>query len=224
MTVTASINRFLLTSFVSLTSICASATPILVDFADVSVDVIWNENFVSQGVSFSPNCHQHISILQAAPSPIPGSVPSAGGNWLGFDPSGCDTINNENYLGPAGVGLAGKMFVSLADHGQFDLSSFDFVRYDSGPQGLVVESSRGGYFSFTGATSYDHFAFADAAWTGLDWLVFSQPYTATYSGFDNLVLERNVVPEPSSTAAWIALLAALMTCRYVHFRHLRFIP
>ncbi|WP_147373828.1 hypothetical protein [Massilia cavernae] len=74
-------------------SLCGSgvnATPLVVDFNGLAPAAIpMNGNFVSQGIAFSPNCHQHIATTQSAPSPSIGEVPAWGGQWLGFDPSGC---------------------------------------------------------------------------------------------------------------------------------------
>jgi hypothetical protein len=200
--------------------IYAASAPILADFEDAAADpsiAFMTNNFVLQGVSFSPNCHAHIATMQANPDPfsIFDSIPAAGGKWLGFDPSGCEAIHNDSYSGPAGVGREGKIFVSLAGGGQFDLMSFDFVRYSAGPDGLQVQSSRGGDFTFFGAHSYQNFSFAGPEWSNLEWVVFSQEFSATFSGFDNLVLNADVarVPEPGSSAAWLALIVALRAAR-----------
>jgi hypothetical protein len=130
--------------------------------------------------------------------PAPGAftnIPSTGGQWLGFDPSGCDHSFNSNYLGPAGIGLEGKMFVSLVSGHQFDLTSSDFVGSDGGANGYLVQSSRGGYFSFSNVDNYHTLAFNEHEWSDLDWVVFSAPLTGVFSGFDNLVLEPTV-PAP----------------------------
>ena len=196
-----------------------NAAPVLVDFNDLAAPSpgFSTHNFVSHGVSFSPNCHQHVMDMYADPgAPNDALLPSPGGTWLGFDSSGCPAnYVNDDYLGPADIGRDGKMFVSMENGSQFDLLSFDFVRWMEGPYSLLVQSSRGGSFTFQTGTSYTGFAFSEPAWRDLEWIVFSEDYSAAYSGIDNLLIDAAVaqIPEPLPGAAWAALIAALCAFR-----------
>lgn len=198
------------------TTAFAHAAPIVVDFTTLPDGLgLSTQNFVSKGVVFSPSCHMHIPNHEAGGEYV--DVPASGGNWLGFDSSGCDTYFNDDYLG-SDIGSPGKMFLALVSGQTFNLLSFDFVRLsESGPGLMNIYSSRGGYFPLRKYDGYGYanYSFSGDAWSNLEWVVFSNEGLGAPSGFDNLTLERVVgqVPEPGSSAAWLALLGAMFVLR-----------
>lgn len=198
----------------------AYANPILEDFTSLEVQS-YTDNFVSKGVSYSVNCHHHLST-----ETYPGSTST--GQWLGFDPSGCVNrydekdfvrLYNDRYLGPDDIGLEAKLFVSLANHRTFDLLSFDFIYGDGGATRMDIHSSKGGELSldhsWNGPSDPRGLILEGEEWKGVDWIMFSQEYSSSFSGIDNLLLNRTNgrVPEPGTSTVWVAMLGAALIAR-----------
>jgi hypothetical protein len=176
-------------------------------------------NFSTDHFSFSPACHfDWEAVADGAPAPY--------GHWLGFDTSGCYDPSagspggnigyNTNYLGPGGPTLLqSKLFVQQEFGFQFTLESFIFATIASDSGGLVVRSSKGGFFS-TGYPdgNFAQHNFSGAEWTDVNWLEFTSIAPGAPVGFDKLVLSSSAIPEPGALhLALLACAAAGLSCR-----------
>jgi hypothetical protein len=187
----------------------ASANLVTVTFDGMPAASSSND-FSTDGVTFSPSCHYdrqaHVN-----------GRPDLTTNWLGFDPGASCTGAGQNaaYLGAGKAGNSvANLYVALDGGGTFDMKSFNFMSIDPDSFGFTLTSSKGGIgnYSYSGGigTLYD---FSGADWSGLDWLIFSTGFIGAPVGFDNLTLDVNSVPEPTSTALFGLALTAMAIVR-----------
>ncbi|MES2257166.1 MAG: hypothetical protein V4724_01540 [Pseudomonadota bacterium] len=184
----------------------ASAVPVTIDFDDqpVGSSIV---DLTSNNFTFSPSCHYDLEDRTDGGATVISK-------WIGFDFSGCYDGSavgyNHDYIGPAGVGSGGRLYVAPAIAGHvFDLTSFDFVTIDPNSNGFHLKSSNGGdgTYDWSGG-NLTHYDFSGPQWTNLAWLVFSSSAGAP-AGFDNLALDVREVDEPGSLAIFLLCLLAL---------------
>jgi hypothetical protein len=169
-----------------------------------------SSDFSTDGVTFSPSCHYD---LQAHVN----GRPDLTTNWLGFDPGASCTGAGQNaaYLGAGKAGNSvANLYVALDGGGTFDMKSFNFMSIDPDSFGFTLTSSKGGIgnYSYAGGIG-TLYGFSGADWSGLDWLIFSTGSIGAPVGFDNLTLDVNSVPEPTSTALFGLALTAMAIVR-----------
>lgn len=182
----------------------AMAGSITVTFDEIGLPLPdHRSNFVTQGVRFSPSCHQHIDDAGIEFGP-----PAPFGKYLSWDQSGC-YVNpnpnignsfNTNYLGPSGwESDIAKMYVELESRDLFSLESLIFASRVNGGK-YSVTSSKGGFRIIDGADGvFTTRSFAGDEWADVRWLEFVRIAGSDIPwGFDNLALTSNAVPEPSS--------------------------
>lgn len=184
----------LLVSTIAIAATYAHATPIVVDFDDLSVGSYYM-NVTSNGFRLSPSCH--IDVFQK------GGQTS---NSIGWDRSGClDGGSNPDYLGHAPTNRAA---IYVDSFGQ----PFDFVRLSITPdyfsEGFSLTSSKGGMLALGSPVAGD-IAMSGSDWIGILWmeLTYGDPGEPV-AQLDSLTFKR--VPEPGTIwlvgAAGFALL------------------
>lgn len=161
----------------------ASATTMTLDYESIPVGPIHSTNQASQGFQISPNCH--FDILAGPP----------GTQSMGYDESGCVTGGgyNAGYLGPNPD--AGNVFIDLFG------GIFDFVSFEHQGEPGSVRSSAGGLLAFGPSVAFNTTLLAGAAWTGINWIEFSEECPGTpCTLIDNVTFqtERLQVPTPAT--------------------------
>lgn len=178
----------------------ATAAPLTIDFDELALGGESNRNFESGGFRFSPDCHVDIVANRLA-------MTSTG---IGWDSSGCGTLNNADYLG-AGTGITGGVLYIDNAGSPFSLLSIREMAYDSYPRATAgtFYSSKGGVLSLNtpaGVTygSLWDYNFVGDAWTNVDWIVATNGGGGPQFFLDSITFDTGTVPEPN------ALLLVLM--------------
>jgi hypothetical protein len=190
--------------------VSAKANTVTVDFESIAVLGLVADNLVTQGFSFSPNCHYDVM----------GGPSAATGAWLGYDASGCSTSGppraNPNYLGPTDLRYPDNQVpnVYITEQGG---SPFSLLGITNARSGWRIESSQGGLFTpgeLIGGIP-ESFTFTGSQWENLSWLLVSGGRGGEPVGFDNLVfdLPDGSVPIPSGLSLGVFALLAVVTNR-----------
>lgn len=163
-----------------------SATPTVITFDDLPSGGHY-QNLTIGEFTFSPSCHYDIV----------GKYPS--GQWIGVDLSGCLDMHplNPEYLGDPfddSLNGAATLFITASPH-TFNLTSIKVVA-DFFYMGVLASSGAQFHPLFT---PYDVISFQGPQWENLDWVIF-WVFAGEPSGFDEITLQLNSVPEPTSIA------------------------
>ena len=194
------LNVLLASALFAAISFHAQAGPVTIDFEDWPSTPVGNSNVnVTQaGYRFSPTCH--IDTMR--------NYPVVGRTMIGWDRSGCDWLNNSNYIGGVNP-FDGSLYI---DQGGDTFTLNSLVAYVNDFSTTIrVTTSKGDVSTIQAAGyAFTNVVFAGEAWRDLSWISIQGGGGAPHFYMDSITFG---VPEPGTLGLMAIALGSVALMR-----------